>query len=365
MNERVRASLTIGLVVVGCSDDELVLGWNAAPAAADASRVDARVEAGHVDAGTVDAGGTLAPASCRASGAGRTNCGDGSESCCASLAVKGGTFYRTFSNSGTGATGEADPATVSSFRLDKFLVTVGRFREFVGAWKGGAGYVPAPGSGKHTHLNGGKGLTATAGGYEPGWVGTDDAYVAPTDVSLACTGPLVPDLDVGTTYFTWTPTAGDQENLPINCVNWYEAYAFCIWDGGFLPSDAEEGYAAAGGSAQREYPWGNPAGSSTTNPGTANEYAIYFCYYPSGAGTCTGVASLAPVGTAPRGAGLWGQEDLAGELWEWNLDGYAPYVDRGGDFNTGASEMLSSHRHYDHPGDQATYAYGIRCARAP
>ena len=49
----------------------------------------------------------------------------------------------------------------------------------------------------------------------------------------------------------------------MNCVNWFEAYAFCIWDGGFLPSDTEWEYAAAGGSLQREYPWGSTA------PGTA------------------------------------------------------------------------------------------------
>ena len=35
------------------------------------------------------------------------------------------------------ATGLADPATVSDFRLDKYDVTVGRFRQFVKAWNGG------------------------------------------------------------------------------------------------------------------------------------------------------------------------------------------------------------------------------------
>src|SRR5271165_983105 len=70
-----------------------------------------------------------APPSCAPGGPGMTNCGpggSGTESCCTSLPVTGGTFYRTFTNDGTGPTEEADPATVSGFRLDKYLVTVGR-----------------------------------------------------------------------------------------------------------------------------------------------------------------------------------------------------------------------------------------------
>jgi formylglycine-generating enzyme len=117
---------------------------------------------------------------------------------------------------------------------------------------------------------------------------------------------------------------------PINCVNWFEAYAFCIWDGGFLPSEAEWEYAAAGGSLQLGYPWG------WTDPGTSNQYAIFgegngavdTCYYPGpGLKSCVGTASVAPVGTATLGAGRWGQLDLAGEVLEWNMDWFAPYAD--------------------------------------
>jgi formylglycine-generating enzyme len=335
-----------------------------------------------VDAGTSD-GGLAVPPSCLPGGPGLTNCGANSESCCTSLEVAGGTYYRTydvdaFGNPSLpadgGATGLADPATVSGFRLDKYLVTVGRFRQFVAAWNGGAGYTPPAGSGKHTHLNGGNGLNATAGGYEPGWVATDDAYVAPTDVNL--TGAQ-------TFGSTWTASPGTQETLPITCVNWYEAYAFCIWDGGFLPSEAEWEYAAAGGSQQREYPWGS------TDPGTSNQYAIYGdelgnCYYPSG-GVCTGVANIAPVGTATLGAGLWGQLDLAGEIWEWNLDWYAAYVDpctdcaattnlsnlpdwgtprviKGGGSGPGSTYLSSPYRGDD---PAALPGWGLRCARTP
>ena len=122
-------------------------------------------------------------------------------------------------------------------------------------------------------MNGGQGLanSGSPGTYEPGWGRSDDTSIAPTNTNLACGSP----------YDTWTDSPGSQENLPINCVTWQEAYAFCIWDGGLLPSESEWEYAAYGGSQQREYPWG------TADPGTDNQYAIYGEYYPSGSGSCT------------------------------------------------------------------------------
>jgi len=166
-------------------------------------------------------------------------------------------------------------------------------------------------------------------------------------------------------------------------VNWYEAYAFCIWDGGFLPSEAEWEYAAAGGSEQRNYPWG------PVDPGTAppNEYAIYGdsvgnCYYPNGLESCTGPSNFAPVGSATGGAGKWGQFDLVGEVWEWQLDWEDAYVHpcadcaglselpsssrviRGGAFNYAAARLVP----WSVNGSVPTSRYngiGFRCARIP
>jgi sulfatase modifying factor 1 len=316
-----------------------------------------------------------------------TNCGASSESCCTSLEVPGGTYYRTYDellhDPGTisavlaadgGPTGLAGPATVSGFRLDKYEVTVARFRQFVSAWAGGIGWLPAAGSGKHTYLNGGLGLADSGkpGTYETGWESSADINIAPTNDNLACVYGSGSD-------WTWTDWPDENESLPINCVNWWEAYAFCIWDGGFLPSEAEWEYAAAGGNQQREYPWGS------TDPGRANQYAIYGGLYSTGV---TG-RGIAPVGTATQGFGLWSQLDLAGNVAEWNLDwttGSSPpmYVEPcvncaslsttaapgrlvpGGDFYGLTSDLLSAYSGWTFQSAGArTPNVGFRCARSP
>ncbi len=322
-------------------------------------------------------------ASCLMAGPGMSNCGPSAESCCTSLPVAGGTYFRTYASTadggviigqpatdaGGGAAADSgvvsgDPATVSGFRLDKYLVTVGRFRQFAGAWNGGAGWFPPAASGKHAHLNGGNGLGMAGGSYESGWLATDNVRIAPTNENLACDA----------SFATWTASAGSQESLPINCVNWWEAYAFCIWDGGFLPTETEWEYAAAGGSQQREYPWGS------TSPGTSDGYAIYGCH-PSDAGACAGLSNIAAVGTTTQGAGLWGQLDLAGDVWEQNLDWYSSaYVDpctdcanlmaasarvlRGGYFGSTTSDLSPAHRNSGAPTDRFSGS-GFRCARTP
>ncbi|MEB2312344.1 MAG: formylglycine-generating enzyme family protein [Sorangiineae bacterium] len=316
------------------------------------------------------AGACVSQPSCAVDGGGRTNCGTGgNESCCTSLSVKGGTFYRDYTDPPTGDYWTKNyPATVADFRLDKYEVTVGRFRKFVEAWVGG--WRPVAGAGKHMHLNGGLGLvnSGAGGGNEPGWDASWSSGLAQStvdwDTNLACD----PD------YQTWTPSAGGNENRPINCASWSELYAFCIWDGGFLPSEAESHYAASGGSEQRKYPWGS------NDPGANADLAIYGCYY-NGSGSCTGVTNIAPVGSAPNGAGKWGQQDLAGNVWEWRLDWRANAYDvscndcahttpassrvvLGGDFHDIASVLLSPYR-FDYNPSYRSRALGGRCARTP
>jgi formylglycine-generating enzyme required for sulfatase activity len=350
-------------------------------------------EAGDAGRGNAGSSSNGTPPSCATSGPGRSTCGEnGDESCCSSLPVGGGRYFRSYTNTGSGAKGQADSATVSGFRLDKYEVTVARFREFVKYLENG-GMPPAAGSGKHAHLNAGKGLadSAKSGSFEPGWDAKWSSKIPAGAGATAKWKALLNKAGSGggggcNLYGTWTDTPGKNELLPITCTSWYESYAFCIWDHGFLPSEAEWKYAAAGGDEQRAYPWGTAA------PGSENEYAIYDCCYPdgkcsasSGRDTCTGVVNAAPVGFAAKGVGRYGQIDLVGNVWEWNLDRYANYVSPcedcayltgastnrvlpGAGFHTGESGTLlySSNRSsvsYDAETYRGDYAVGVRCAR--
>ena len=176
------------------------------------------------------------------------------------------------------------------------------------------------------------------------------------------------------------------ENRPINCVTWYEVYAFCIWDGGFLPSDAEWNYVASGGSDQRVYPWSSPPTSETIDC----SYANY------GGGTFGGLANYCTAGgtndvgsESPKGDGKWGHADLGGNVWEWVLDygsGGActdcadttvpppfpppsppttvpPRANRGGGLGAGFSLAVSTFN--DSPSNERDIEQGARCARVP
>lgn len=265
------------------------------------------------------------------------------ESCCAITVLPGGTYDRS---------NDPDyPATVSNFRLDRFEITVGRFRRFVEAYPAS---MPADGAGAHPLIAG------------SGWNTAWDGSLPVDQLSLRSAAKCDPS------YQTWTDVVGANENLPMNCLDWYEAFAFCAWDGGRLPTEAEWNYAAAGGNEQREVPWGAAAADST--------YAVFQCYGDGFEGSCA-FADILKVGSkSPKGDGKWGQADLGGSVWEWNLDWHQnPYpnpcddcaalaeasvrVERGGswhDFEVGMSN-------FGHFGDYPTnrwFANGVRCARA-
>jgi sulfatase modifying factor 1 len=289
------------------------------------------------------------------------------DDCCRAATVTGGTFYRTYDD--VEFKDMRFPATVSTFVLDQYEVTVGRFRAFINAGLGTAARPPAARAGAHPNL--------TGSGWDDAW---NTSLVADTAALIAAVKvQCMPDVGQTQTLPTWTDTPGGNENKPMNCVTWYEAMAFCIWDGGYLPTEAEWNYAASGGSEQRVYPWSNPAISTNIDCKHAN----YKINNPSGTfcvnGTTGGTDQVGH--TSPMGDGKWGHSDLAGNVWEWALDWYTetypipcndcanldiPYqrVIRGGSFNSSPPNLRAGHRDY-FPPDMRYDFIGVRCARTP
>ena len=280
-----------------------------------------------------------------------TTCGPlGTDDCCQSLLVSGGTFDRSYD--GVDFTDPNYPATVDDFYLDKYEITVGRFRQFVNAGMGTQASPPAASTGAHPGI--------TSSGWDSKWN---------TNLS-ATTDSLKSALKCYAGYQTWTDTAGSNESQPMNCLDWYTAFAFCAWDGGRLPTEAEGNYAASGGSEQRYYPWSISATSTTID----DSYAVY-C-----GGSCSGTQNVGS--KSPKGDGKWGQADLAGNVWEWNLDWQASSypmpcsncaelttasssrVVRGGNYSFDASALRSAYRNksVNLPGHHDV-GVGARCAR--
>lgn len=202
--------------------------------------------------------------------------------CCGSALVPGGMFYRD-----NDVTFPEHLAIVGDFWLDTYEITVGRFAKFVAEYPASK---PAPGSGKNPR-------NPADPGWDPAW----DEFLSADQAALTKNIQCDPE------FQSWG--RGD-DTLAINCINWFEAYAFCIWDGGRLPSQLEGNYAAAGGSEQRYYPWSSPPSSETIDP----SYAVY-----------SPAPSVARVGScSTKGDGRYGQADLAGNVWEWQLDKYDP-----------------------------------------
>jgi formylglycine-generating enzyme required for sulfatase activity len=316
-----------------------------------------------------DGGGCIEPPSCVGGGPGTdSTCGSPSMfDCCKTVSVPGGTYLRSGIDAGV--------ATVSTFDLDQYEVTVGRYRKFVNAGLGTQVNPPKAGSGANPHIPG--------SGWDPAFNTSLPSSTDSLESSFTCA-----------LYPTWTDSLEDTDNLPMNCLTWFEAFAFCAWDGARLPTESEWNYAAAGGVENRWYPWSSPPSSESIDP----TYAVYDCTAHNGgppqiddAGDGSTVlicvmGDILPVGSRPKGNGDWGQADLAGSMSEWVLDWYYdPYplpcdncaaldagapdggpqrIYRSGGYYYDESIITTWSRFSDFPGNRDD-SYGVRCARDP
>jgi len=272
-----------------------------------------------------------------------------SVSCCDSPTLVAASYVQGPEPTG----GSSRNTSVGDFQLERFEVTVGRFRGFVAAFE--AGFRPLAGEGAHPRI--------ADSGWQDAW-----SLLLPADGA-----GLRHALDCDSRFSTWRDTPGAGEELPINCVSFPTALAFCIWDGGRLPTEAEWEHAARGDDG-RSYPWGDAVPDVTL--------AVHNCLNGSDPACTLSRVVAVPVGDRPAGEGAFGQLDLAGSMAEWTLDAFGAYASgdcadcaslsgagrhvlRGGSWlDADPTGLQGTARDSAELGDRRSYV-GLRCAHDP
>jgi formylglycine-generating enzyme required for sulfatase activity len=106
-----------------------------------------------------------------------------------------------------------------------------------------------------------------------------------------------------------------RDDHPVNCVGLDQARAYAAWVGGRLPSEAEWEYAARGGGADIEFPWGN-------EKATCDRAIVEDANKVDGCG----LDRSWPVCSKPAGNSKHGLCDMAGNVQEWTEDCFDPDV---------------------------------------
>ncbi len=150
----------------------------------------------------------------------------------------------------------------------------------------------------------------------------------------------------------------NRKALPVTGVSWYEAEAYANWRGARLPTAAEWTLACQGNTKQR-YPWGDEFDFE------AVDYRARLAPYA--------------VGSREKNVSPVGVYDLVGNVWQWCVDSYegkdfrleaeptgtkpGPLkILRGGAWMSLRRHFESDYLYYDKPFHRLA-TYGFRCAK--
>lgn len=163
----------------------------------------------------------------------------------------------------------------------------------------------------------------------------------------------------------------ERPQHPVVAVTWEQATNYCEAQGLRLPTESEWEKAARGTDAPI-FPWGDEFEPARLN------FCDARCTLPYADAFDDGFAQTAPVGRFPGSASVWGVGDMAGNVWEWTADWYAPYladdvlnptgaadgdfkVVRGGSFESAMNGVRSTDRFQQDP-EIFDNGIGFRCA---